>query len=183
MLKNLVFLKRIANKFNDYAAKSLKHRQDQQRHDLPVFEPDRSNIMQDSLKIEWDESLETGNRAIDVQHKYLVDIINELAEAIEQGRTDGIIGKVLNLLKYYTLWHFEREEKCMDLYECPAAEINKAAHANFIKTFVQFQEEYRQSGDADDIARRMYNELTEWLVKHIKKVDMQIEPCMHRDES
>ncbi len=140
-------------------------------------------MQQGSLKIEWDDSLKTGNRIIDLQHKYLIDIINELAEAIEKGTASGIINKIINLLKYYTLWHFEREENCMERYQCPMAEQNKSAHAKFIETFEQFQEEYRQSGGTDDIAMRMYKELTDWLVKHIKKIDMGIEPCIHSYEN
>ncbi|HHL73108.1 MAG TPA: bacteriohemerythrin [Bacteroidetes bacterium] len=136
-----------------------------------------------SLKIEWDESLMTGNRIIDLQHKYLIDIINELAEAIEAGTAGSVISKIINLLKYYTLWHFEREEQCMERYKCPMAEQNKSAHGKFIETFESFQEEYRQSGGTEDIAMRMYTELTDWLVKHIKKIDMGIEPCIHSYES
>lgn len=135
--------------------------------------------MPGSLKLEWDDSLSTGNRAIDVQHRYLIDIINELAEAIEQGTTDKSIGKILNLLKYYTVWHFDREEQCMERYNCPAAETNKKAHGYFIRTFEEFQEEYKQSGSSGDIALRMYQELTEWLVKHIKKVDGEMRSCVH----
>ncbi len=135
--------------------------------------------MSGSLRIKWDKSIETGNRAVDVQHKYLIDIINELADGIEQGMTAKTFQKILNLLKYYTLWHFGREEQCMEQYECPAAEANKSAHAVFIETFERFQQEYRQGGGADEIARRMYKVLTEWLVNHIQKIDGQLGPCVH----
>ncbi len=67
----------------------------------------------------------------------------------------------------------------MDRLRCPAAEINKKAHGYFIRTFEQFQEEYKVSGGSEDIALRMYQELTEWLVKHIKKVDGQLSTCVH----
>ena len=40
--------------------------------------------MSESLKVAWSEALSTGDRATDVQHKYLIDIINELAEAIRK---------------------------------------------------------------------------------------------------
>lgn len=135
--------------------------------------------MSESLKITFDDSLLTGSRAVDVQHKFLIDIINDLAEAIEQGQAASVVKKTLNLMKYYAEWHFEREERCMEEYECPAAEINKAAHKKFIETFEAFQGEYRQSGGSDEIALRMYQELTDWLVRHIKKVDGQLAGCIH----
>ena len=135
--------------------------------------------MSGSLKLQWSDALNTGNRAIDVQHKYLVDIINELAEAIETGSATQNIKKIIHLLQYYTEWHFGREELCMDRFQCPVAAANKAAHGTFIETFLAFRKEYETSGGNEDIAMRMYKTLTDWLVSHIMKVDGQIGPCMH----
>ena len=133
--------------------------------------------MSSSLKVVWDGSLNTGVRLVDVQHKYLIDIINELAEAIEQDKAASSIGEILNLLQYYTEWHFEREEKCMNEYQCPVAGANEAAHAQFIETVQQFREEYRASGGTRDIALRMYKVMTNWLVSHIQGVDCELKPC------
>ncbi len=132
-----------------------------------------------SLRLSWDDSLLTGDRAVDVQHKYLIDIINELADAIESGQAASALGKILNLIKYYAEWHFGREEQCMERFRCPAAETNIKAHAYFIETFEGFQQEYRASGGSDEIARRMYTTLTDWLVGHIKKIDGQLGGCVH----
>lgn len=134
-----------------------------------------------SLKLQWSDALNTGNRATDVQHKYLVDIINELAEAIETGKAAQNVKKILNLLQYYTEWHFEREEKCMHKYQCPAAAHNKDQHRVFIETFLKFKEEFSTSGGSEDIAMRMYTTLTQWLVNHIQKVDVQLGPCVHAE--
>lgn len=135
--------------------------------------------MSSSLKVQWTEALSTGNKATDVQHKYLVDIINELAEAIEGGRAAQSVKKILNLLQYYTEWHFQREEMCMDRFRCPAAAANKEAHGKFIETFLTFRDEFYASGGSEDIARRMYGALVAWLVAHIQKVDAQLAPCVH----
>ncbi len=133
--------------------------------------------MSSSLKLEWSDALATGDRATDVQHKYLIEIINELAVAIESGTAALSIRKILNLLKYYTEWHFHREELCMDRRKCPVAAANKKAHEGFIQTFNNFAHEYETSGGAEDIAVRMYKTLTEWLVMHIQKVDTNLGQC------
>jgi len=133
--------------------------------------------MSESLKIIFDDSLRTGNQACDVQHKFLIDIINDLAEAIEQGKASGQVKKTLNLMKYYAEWHFEREEMCMAKFNCPAAEINLKAHGHFMRTFESFQSDYRESGGSEEIALRMYNSLTDWLVTHIQKIDIQLGAC------
>lgn len=135
--------------------------------------------MSESLKIAWSDDLCSGDRATDVQHKYLIRVINELAEAIEAGTGAKAIREILNFLKYYTEWHFEREELCMHRKKCPAAEINKRAHQTFIQTFNDFSREYNESGGSEEIARRMYTTLVDWLVNHITKVDAQLERCAH----
>ena len=130
-----------------------------------------------SLKLTWSSALETGDRATDVQHKYLVEIINELAEAIETGKAGQSVRKILNLLRQYTDWHFCREEMCMERRQCPAAAANKEAHKHFMRTFDQFAEEYKLSGGSEDIAMRMYKTLTDWLVLHIQKIDTNLASC------
>lgn len=137
--------------------------------------------MNGTLKISWSDALATGNRAIDVQHKYLIDIINDLADLIESGGSASRIRNILNLLQHYTEWHFHREELCMERARCPAASLNKAAHEEFIRTFVAFRKEYAEQGGEEGFARRMYDELTRWLVNHIQRVDGQVTPCMARE--
>jgi hemerythrin len=77
-------------------------------------------------------------------------------------------------MKYYTEWHFGREEACMDRRNCPMAGSNKAAHVCFLQTFQDFATEYKNSGGSEDIARRMYAALTDWLVNHIQRVDTSL---------
>ncbi len=38
------------------------------------------------VNIEWDDTLNSGDEATDVQHKFLIHVINDLAEAIEQSK-------------------------------------------------------------------------------------------------
>ncbi len=48
-----------------------------------------------------------------------------------------------------------------------------------METFSNFESEYRQSGGSEDIALRMYQELTAWLVNHIKGIDGPMAACVH----
>jgi hemerythrin len=134
--------------------------------------------MTTTLKISWSEALNTGNRAIDVQHKYLIDIINELAELIELEQPVQKIKTILNLLQHYTEWHFHREELCMERLRCPIADTNRSAHQSFIESFLNFRKEFTASGGDMELARRMYKELTDWLIIHIQRIDGQVTPCM-----
>ncbi|MDD3517412.1 MAG: hypothetical protein PHQ14_03600, partial [Chromatiales bacterium] len=53
----------------------------------------------------------------------------------------------------------------------------------FIDSLTAFREEYAQSGGSDDIALRMYRTLTEWLVVHIKKIDVRNIESIQSDET
>lgn len=130
--------------------------------------------MSQSMKVQWSDALKTGNRAIDNQHKYLIDIINDLAGAIESGQAAQSLKKIVNLLQYYTEWHFCNEEGCMERLKCPYAARNKDAHAQFIQTFLAFRAELDGGGDSNEIATRMYKTLTAWLVQHIQGIDAQL---------
>jgi hemerythrin len=69
-----------------------------------------------SLKINWDESLATGDRSTDVRHKFLIDLIKDLAEVIEEEKDKMHFGRVLNILKYYTEWHFNlKKSACIEI--------------------------------------------------------------------
>ena len=130
-------------------------------------------MFEGSLKVQWNEDLATGHLETDNQHKMLIDIINELAEAIETQQTAAKMNEILSLLFYYTQWHFEREERCMERLKCPLAEVNRTAHGTFIHRVKQFQQEYREN-PAVDFAEKVYKELVHWLLNHIRKIDASL---------
>lgn len=48
-----------------------------------------------------------------MQHKKLVSMVNEMYQAMSQGKGNDVVGKVLNDLIAYTRTHFAAEEKLM----------------------------------------------------------------------
>ena len=130
--------------------------------------------MGESMKIAWDDVLNTGDHSVDLQHRFLVNTINELADAIESGGGKTALGEILVVTQYYTEWHFEQEEELMEKYACPVAETNKRQHAYFIDAFKKYRSEFRTQGGSNDLARTIYKELTDWLVNHIMKTDKQL---------
>lgn len=138
--------------------------------------------MSGSLRLQWSDALSTGNRSIDVQHKYLIDIINELADAIEKGTATQKVKTILNLLHHYVEWHFDREETCMERLRCPALCPNKAAHNEFRDMLKAFTAECAENQATDGTALRIYNALTNWFVNHIQKIDAQLGACTPEDQ-
>lgn len=133
-------------------------------------------------KFAWNESFLTGIKSIDVQHKELIIAVNDLADAIEQGKGPLAVKKLLIFLQYYAEWHFKHEEDCAEKHRCPAADANKQAHQRFAEIFTELSQEYRQNGESEEIARKMYDTLTDWLANHILKIDSQIGKCAKQEK-
>ena len=134
-------------------------------------------------KFVWTETLIVGVPMIDIQHKELIMAINDLAEAVEQGKGANSLKKLLIFLKYYSEWHFEYEEKCALTDKCAIASTNQQANQKFLQIVADLQEEYRVSEDKENVAIRAYQELSDWLVSHIMKIDTQIGACVRESIS
>jgi hemerythrin len=130
-----------------------------------------------SAKIIWDKSLSTGHKATDLQHQILIDILNELIVALETDKAEEKFFTILDRLQHYAEWHFHREEKCMEEYHCPASEENKIAHMNFLRKVLEFRERSNK-GITIELVRNLYDELSGWLVNHIKKIDCTLNECV-----
>ena len=62
------------------------------------------------MLLEWNENLSVGVPSIDEQHKVLLGLLNELFDATQAGKGQAALGKVLNELADYTVYHFQYEE-------------------------------------------------------------------------
>lgn len=122
-------------------------------------------------RIEFTDAIKTGDEAMDSQHRYLIGLINEIADIIDAGTAERELGRILPLLQFYVEWHFDREEQCMFRRECPFAKVNKDAHTVFIKTVADLKARYHAEGASQEFAEEIYSRLTNWLVDHIIKVD------------
>ena len=130
--------------------------------------------METLKKLKWEPSMSTGVDEIDAQHKYLFDTFNRLGDAIAMGPRKENILTILNRLSFYVKWHFGKEEEYMYKYSCPASDINKKNHEDFARKFDQFYTEYKDSGGTLELAEKIHGMLSDWLVKHIMAVDVQL---------
>ena len=129
--------------------------------------------------LEWDEALSTGDSSVDEQHKYLVETLNSLGTAILDGHGTEAIARILGRMRFYAGWHFDREEECFEKYQCPAAEMNKNAHAAFVEKFDRYHKRFHDAGGSNDMALKIHQEITDWIVNHILRVDGELYPCIH----
>ncbi len=125
-------------------------------------------------RLEFTEAIMTGDEVIDTQHKYLIELINEVADVVNAGTAETELGPILPTLQYFTEWHFGREEECMHARHCPFADINKDAHARFLAIVDDFIQQFRRDGGSQDLALTIHTSLCDWLVNHIQGIDSKI---------
>jgi hemerythrin-like metal-binding protein len=125
--------------------------------------------------VEWkQETFGCGIRRIDFQHRRLVELINELYEAMVEGRAEKIISHIINELAKYTKYHFSTEEEYMKKYGYPTgdAEFHIKEHRNFVVKVLDFHKKY-QKGE-QRLTREVMTFLRTWLVHHILNVDKKL---------
>lgn len=122
--------------------------------------------------IQWKSSYCINIDIIDIQHKHLVDLINELAEAKQKQKDSEIHSKVLKELVDYTMLHFKDEEEYMQKIGYPHILEHKAQHKILIRQIVDILQKYKNG--QTQITDRLLDILNNWLIKHILKQDKDI---------
>jgi hemerythrin-like metal-binding protein len=126
--------------------------------------------------MEWNEKFITGVREADEQHKRLVDLINELYDAMSQGKGSEVIDKILYELAKYADYHFKTEEGLMSKYGYPELEQHKREHEAFTKKVQEFIES--RKGGSLTLTMKVMNFLKEWLTNHILGTDKKYGPFL-----
>ena len=126
--------------------------------------------------IQWSVQLSVGVPAIDSQHKQLINMINDLYDAMMGGKGSEALDKIIKDLVVYTKIHFRDEEAFMEKHGYPGLAQHKLVHEK-LKTQVMDVLGKLQSGKMV-ASVSVGNFLKDWLKNHIlsedKKYSMHI---------
>ena len=133
--------------------------------------------------IEWNENFATGSETIDGQHKMLFLHINQLEERLKNFRTAPrdiqFAHSLVAFLEQYAATHFNYEEQCMECQRCPAHELNREQHAQFIAYFGRFHKKYQAEGFSVEAFRELHQMTSSWITSHILRIDTQLKPFVN----
>lgn len=117
----------------------------------------------------WDDKYRTGIDEIDHDHKELVNLINDLYEAMQDGSGGALLLPIFSALKRYTENHFAREEGYM--IECGAPDQSKHVqeHMRMAEKLADLESRHRHGEAA--ISLQTLTFLRDWLKNHICVVD------------
>lgn len=128
-------------------------------------------------RIEWSEDFNTGIHIIDVQHRRIVEYINQLDDVADTHERGQLMEVLVNLIDY-TLSHFAFEESLMEEAGYEASSIHKKTHDAFRNRI----QEIRQRFDAgEDVADELSQLLNTWLIGHIADDDGSYVPYVKRN--
>lgn len=119
--------------------------------------------------ITWNESLSVNVAEIDQQHQKLVSMINELNDAMKQGKGKEVLKKIVSGLISYTATHFKTEERYFDHFGYPDTENHKKEHAAFVQKVMDFNNGFEKGKFG--LSLEVMDFLSTWLQTHIKGTD------------
>ncbi|MCX7206612.1 MAG: bacteriohemerythrin [Proteobacteria bacterium] len=117
---------------------------------------------------EWNDELSVGIQEIDEQHKVLIDLLNELHDAIRLHHGSEASARILGRLADYTRTHFTVEESLMRILGYPDYDAHKQHHEDLIKQMNDLQARL-EGGEA--ITFELMHFLRNWLTHHIIEGD------------
>jgi hemerythrin len=126
----------------------------------------------------WNDKFSVGVAAIDNEHKRLVQMLNELYDAIQAGRGKDALGKILDGLIAYTAGHFAHEERLFAETGYPASAAHTKEHEDLKKQVLDVQAKYR-AGATGVLSLEVMNFLKNWLVVHIQGSDRKYGPHLN----
>lgn len=127
-----------------------------------------------SEAITWENIYSVGIEEIDMQHKKLLEIINELDELLNADITKSGIEAVLVELKEYIEIHFSTEEEYMEKYHYPDLAEHKMLHKEFIAKIKNAECIEDATIEGIEVIDFLYN----WLINHIMVEDKKYVPYM-----
>jgi hemerythrin len=121
--------------------------------------------------IRWSENLSVNVADIDSQHKQLVNLINDLSDAMKEGKGKEALDKIIAGLVQYAKTHFATEEKYFDKFGYSDAVLNKQEHNVFVEKVTEFKKDFDDGNQLLSIPILSF--LRDWLANHINASDMK----------
>ena len=126
----------------------------------------------------WNDKMSVGVSMLDADHKKLVEMLNELYDAVQNGKGKDSLGKILDSLIDYTKIHFAHEEKFFLQTNYPESAVHKKEHDDLTSQVLDVQKKYK-NGASGTLSLEVLNFLKYWLVNHIGAADKKYGPYLN----
>jgi len=120
--------------------------------------------------IAFTENLIVGIQQIDEQHRNLVSVLNQLHQAVTEGKDKDVLQQLLKSLIAHTVVHFRDEEEYMRKFKYVGYPLHKKEHDALMTEVIDFQK--RMEADQAVFTSDLTKFLSAWLKRHIVGTDM-----------
>jgi hemerythrin len=127
--------------------------------------------------IEWRKEFETGNSAVDYEHRELVDLLNELADIVSDGKPTDQGLDFLGEVNARICGHFALEESEMQNAKYDHYEEHKEDHESLLDDIRDLMDAY-EDGSYAEKAEDFTKRLRDWFVNHFKNQDARLHRVM-----
>jgi hemerythrin-like metal-binding protein len=121
------------------------------------------------MLINWCNEYSVSVREIDLQHKKLIAIINELNKNMVSDADRDDLQHIFNELVNYAAYHFSFEEKLFAQYSYSEIQQHMQSHSIFIEQLKNLIKKF-EGGDTT-LNFELMDFLKRWLVDHIMGTD------------
>jgi hemerythrin len=122
----------------------------------------------------WTEALETNNIKIDNDHKLIIDMAQELNEAMSRGRGKERVNETLTFLTGYVKKHFDDEEKLQLKNNYPDFLEHKKNHTYFINELDLLSQKIIAEPTSTVNTLALNKLISGWFFNHIRKMDVEV---------
>ncbi len=130
--------------------------------------------------IDWSSKMSVGIEEIDIQHKKLIQIINEIHEMLKTNSFEEKLDSVFNKLIMYTIYHFRTEEAYMEMVNYTNLESHKKQHEKFVNKLKRLKSRCYQGREG--IVVELSSFLSGWMISHILHSDKDYTEAMKKSE-
>jgi hemerythrin-like metal-binding protein len=127
--------------------------------------------------LKWNEAYSVNVAVIDAQHKKLMELINQLYEAMKVGQGQSAVPQTLDELVKYTSQHFAAEERLMEIHGYPGLLRHRGQHLELLRQ-VEARRRELESGNGH-LAVDLMMFLNDWLSRHVLEEDKQYAPFLN----
>lgn len=115
--------------------------------------------------LSWNDQYSVNIKKIDEQHKILINLINDLHDAMKQGKGKDVMGSILDELANYTVHHFAYEEKLFVEKNYPLTKQHKLEHDKLVSEVSNLQKSFKNGETI--MTMEVLSFLKKWLNDHI----------------
>lgn len=147
---------------------------------VQIFSVDTSKKATEVDAIPWKAEYNITIKSIDDQHKVLVDLMNELNNAMLYEKGKNEIMRIVKGLVDYTEYHFNYEEGLLKKHGYADFDNHKKLHVKFVDQIKDVQRELERG--EKEMSKDILDFLKNWLIQHIMGTDTKYVDLFKRNK-